>query len=103
MGEVTPDDATRCLEIDMLVAGGRDSPLAEFRELARRAGGDVPDHGVRLRRRQRRQPDLRPRPPPAGSAGGGARSAHKSSLFGMSMEVSPIAVLERRLITEHAT
>jgi hypothetical protein len=38
MGGVTPDDASRCLEIDMLVAGGKDSPLSEFRELARRAG-----------------------------------------------------------------
>ena len=46
MGGVTPDDATRCLEIDMLVAGGRDSPLAEFRELARRAGLEVVAAGL---------------------------------------------------------
>lgn len=41
MGGVTPDEVTRCLEIDMLVAGGRDNTLTEFRELARRAGLEV--------------------------------------------------------------
>lgn len=41
MGGVSPDGSRRCLEIDMVVAGGRDSTLSEFRELARRAGLDV--------------------------------------------------------------
>jgi 2,7-dihydroxy-5-methyl-1-naphthoate 7-O-methyltransferase len=38
MGGVSPDDAQRCLEIDMVVVGGKDNSLTEFRELARRAG-----------------------------------------------------------------
>ncbi|MHB1533888.1 MAG: methyltransferase [Acidimicrobiales bacterium] len=38
LGGVSPDDAPRCLGIDMLVAGGRTSTLTEFHELARRAG-----------------------------------------------------------------
>jgi len=41
MGGVTLDEAPRCLEIEMLVAGGRNSSLAEFREMALRAGLEV--------------------------------------------------------------
>lgn len=38
MGGVAPDDAPRSLAIDMLVAGGKTSPIAQFRELAAQAG-----------------------------------------------------------------
>ncbi len=41
LGGVAPDEAPRELGIDMLVAGGTTSPLAEFTELARKAGLDV--------------------------------------------------------------
>jgi hypothetical protein len=37
-GGVSPDDARPVLAIDMLVAGGKTSPITEFRQLARRAG-----------------------------------------------------------------
>jgi hypothetical protein len=38
LGGVAPDQAPRSLGIDMLVAGGKTSPLAQFTELARQAG-----------------------------------------------------------------
>jgi 2,7-dihydroxy-5-methyl-1-naphthoate 7-O-methyltransferase len=38
LGGVAPDAAPRALGIDMLVAGGKTSPLASFTELARTAG-----------------------------------------------------------------
>ena len=38
LGGVAPDEAPRELGIDMLVAGGKTSPLAQFTELARQAG-----------------------------------------------------------------
>jgi len=38
LGGVAPDEAPRELGIDMLVAGGKTSPLARFTELARQAG-----------------------------------------------------------------
>jgi 2,7-dihydroxy-5-methyl-1-naphthoate 7-O-methyltransferase len=38
LGGVVPDDAPRGIEINMLVAGGKDRTVAEFRELARQAG-----------------------------------------------------------------
>jgi 2,7-dihydroxy-5-methyl-1-naphthoate 7-O-methyltransferase len=38
LGGVSPDEAPRTLGIDMLVAGGRTSTLAQFAELARQAG-----------------------------------------------------------------
>jgi 2,7-dihydroxy-5-methyl-1-naphthoate 7-O-methyltransferase len=38
LGGVAPDEAPPVLAIDMLVAGGKTSSLAEFRELARQAG-----------------------------------------------------------------
>ncbi len=41
LGGVSPDDASRSLGIDMLVAGGRTSTLTEFGALARRAGLDI--------------------------------------------------------------
>jgi 2,7-dihydroxy-5-methyl-1-naphthoate 7-O-methyltransferase len=41
LGGVAPDAAPRTLGIDMLVAGGKTSPLAQFTELARQAGLDV--------------------------------------------------------------
>src|SRR5689334_7623686 len=41
LGGVTPDAAPRTLGIDMLVAGGRTSPLAQFTGLARQAGLEV--------------------------------------------------------------
>jgi hypothetical protein len=41
LGGVAPDDAPRSLGIDMLVAGGKTSTIAEFTELAKRAGLDI--------------------------------------------------------------
>jgi len=41
LGGVAPDEAPRALGIDMLVAGGKTSPLAQFTGLARQAGLDV--------------------------------------------------------------
>jgi len=41
LGGVAPDAAPRTLGIDMLVAGGKTSPLAQFTGLARQAGLDV--------------------------------------------------------------
>jgi 2,7-dihydroxy-5-methyl-1-naphthoate 7-O-methyltransferase len=41
LGGVSADEAPRSLGIDMLVAGGKTSPLAQFIELARQAGLDV--------------------------------------------------------------
>jgi hypothetical protein len=41
LGGVAPDEAPRSLGIDMLVAGGKTSPLAQFTDLARQAGLDV--------------------------------------------------------------
>jgi 2,7-dihydroxy-5-methyl-1-naphthoate 7-O-methyltransferase len=41
MGGVAPEGAPRPLAIDMVVAGGRTSTLAEFRDLAREAGLEV--------------------------------------------------------------
>jgi hypothetical protein len=41
LGGVAPDAAPRTLGIDMLVAGGKTSPLAQFTELARQAGLEV--------------------------------------------------------------
>jgi SAM-dependent methyltransferase len=41
MGGVSPDGASRHVEIDMVVAGGRTSTVTELRELARRAGLEV--------------------------------------------------------------
>ena len=41
LGGVAPDEAPRSLGIDMLVAGGKTSPLAQFTGLARQAGLDV--------------------------------------------------------------
>jgi SAM-dependent methyltransferase len=41
LGGVTADDQPRGLEIDMVLVGGRSSPLAEFRLLARAAGLEV--------------------------------------------------------------
>ncbi|MGH3203662.1 MAG: methyltransferase [Streptosporangiaceae bacterium] len=38
---VAPDDAPRSLGIDMLVAGGKTSTIAQFTELAQRAGLDI--------------------------------------------------------------
>jgi hypothetical protein len=38
LGGVAPDEAPRSLGIDMLVAGGKTSPLAQFTGLARQAG-----------------------------------------------------------------
>jgi 2,7-dihydroxy-5-methyl-1-naphthoate 7-O-methyltransferase len=38
LGGVAPDEAPRTLGIDMLVAGGKTRPLAQFTELARQAG-----------------------------------------------------------------
>ncbi|HEX5297165.1 MAG TPA: methyltransferase [Streptosporangiaceae bacterium] len=38
LGGVAPDQAPRSLGIDMLVAGGKTSPLEQFTELARQAG-----------------------------------------------------------------
>ena len=48
MGGVTPDREPRTLNIEMVLVGGRNSPVAEFRELARIAGLDV----VAARRQQ---------------------------------------------------
>jgi hypothetical protein len=41
LGGVSADESPRSLGIDMLVAGGKDSTLTQFTELARRAGLDV--------------------------------------------------------------
>jgi hypothetical protein len=41
LGGVAPDDAPRSLGIDMLVAGGKTSTIAQFTELAKRAGLDI--------------------------------------------------------------
>jgi len=41
LGGVAPDAAPRTIGIDMLVAGGKTSPLAQFTGLARQAGLDV--------------------------------------------------------------
>jgi hypothetical protein len=41
LGGVSADEAPRSLGIDMLVAGGKNSTLTQFTELARRAGLDV--------------------------------------------------------------
>ena len=41
LGGVAPDDAPRSLGIDMLVAGGKTSTIAQFTELAQRAGLDI--------------------------------------------------------------
>jgi 2,7-dihydroxy-5-methyl-1-naphthoate 7-O-methyltransferase len=41
LGGVSPDDATRSLGIDMLVAGGKTSTLTQFAKLARRAGLEI--------------------------------------------------------------
>jgi len=41
LGGVSADEAPRSLGIDMLVAGGKTNTLAQFTELARRAGLDV--------------------------------------------------------------
>jgi 2,7-dihydroxy-5-methyl-1-naphthoate 7-O-methyltransferase len=41
LGGVSADEALRSLGIDMLVAGGKTNTLAQFTELARRAGLDV--------------------------------------------------------------
>ena len=41
LGGVAPDDAPRSLGIDMLVAGGKTSTIAQFAELAKRAGLDI--------------------------------------------------------------
>jgi SAM-dependent methyltransferase len=41
LGGVTPDDQTRALEIEMVLLGGRRSPLGEFRMLADAAGLEV--------------------------------------------------------------
>jgi hypothetical protein len=41
LGGVAPDEAPRSLGIDMLVAGGKTSPLAQFTDLTRRASLDI--------------------------------------------------------------
>jgi hypothetical protein len=41
LGGVAPDDAPRSLGIDMLVAGGKTNTIAQFTELAQRAGLDI--------------------------------------------------------------
>jgi hypothetical protein len=41
LGGVAPDDAPRSLGIDMLVAGGKTSTIAQFTELAKQAGLEV--------------------------------------------------------------
>jgi len=41
LGGVAPDDAPRSLGIDMLVAGGKTDTIAQFTELAKRAGLDI--------------------------------------------------------------
>jgi hypothetical protein len=41
LGGVAPDEAPRSLGIDMLVAGGKTTPLAPFTALARQAGLDI--------------------------------------------------------------
>jgi 2,7-dihydroxy-5-methyl-1-naphthoate 7-O-methyltransferase len=41
LGGVAADDAPRSLGIDMLVAGGKTSTIAQFTELAKRAGLDI--------------------------------------------------------------
>jgi predicted enzyme related to lactoylglutathione lyase len=41
LGGVSPDEARRSLGIDMLVAGGKTSPITQFAELTRRAGLEV--------------------------------------------------------------
>jgi 2,7-dihydroxy-5-methyl-1-naphthoate 7-O-methyltransferase len=41
LGGVTPDDQTRALVIEMVLVGGRSSPLGEFRMLADAAGLEV--------------------------------------------------------------
>jgi hypothetical protein len=41
LGGVAPDEAPRSLGIDMLVAGGKTTPLEQFTHLARQAGLDV--------------------------------------------------------------
>jgi hypothetical protein len=46
IGGVAPDDARPSLAIDMLVAGGKTSPITEFRDLARQAGLTVAAAGT---------------------------------------------------------
>jgi 2,7-dihydroxy-5-methyl-1-naphthoate 7-O-methyltransferase len=46
LGGVAADDAPRTLGIDMLVAGGKTSPLSQFGELARQAGLEVVAAGI---------------------------------------------------------
>ena len=41
LGGVSPDEASRPLAIDMLVAGGQTSTVTQFAEQARRAGLDI--------------------------------------------------------------
>jgi 2,7-dihydroxy-5-methyl-1-naphthoate 7-O-methyltransferase len=41
LGGVAPDNASRALGIDMLVAGGKTSTITQFTELARRAGLEI--------------------------------------------------------------
>ena len=46
LGGVAADDAPRSLGIDMLVAGGKTSTIAQFTELAQRAGLDIAAAGT---------------------------------------------------------
>ena len=73
LGGVSPDDAPRCLGIDMLLAGGKTSTITQFTELARRAGLEIVAAGPQASGRY--VVECRPAAGPASVAAGPASEA----------------------------